>query len=65
MKMTITPYQNAPGKTEGSMRDPSINKRMNKNDLTPLPDYDFLRLLSGDAEGIKPWINLKAGRPLA
>ena len=61
--MMVAAYQNATGKTEDeSLKDLSINNLMSKNNLEPLPDYDFLRTLSGDVNGIKAWANLKVIR---
>lgn len=58
--MMVAAYQSATGKTEGeSLKDLSIDNLVGKNDLEPLPDYDFLRTLSGDVDGVKAWASLK------
>ena len=61
--MMVAAYQNVTGKTEEeSLRDLSIDNLVSKDDLVPLSDYDFLRTLSGDVNGIKAWANLKVTR---
>ena len=59
----VAAHQTTSGKPEEeSLRDLPISKLANKNDLEHLPDYNFLRTLSGDVNGIKAWAKLKGSR---